>query len=537
MLGPYLLAAAALLASYLYSRLQYARFKQYAHLPQPPTNLLLGHLKFMGEVTQNGIPDRHPDKVFEEMWISLGRPPVMFVDLRPVNPPMTLITNHEMAEQISKASKLYPLSTPKSPTWTHMIPILGKTTLTAREGSDWKDLRRAYNPGFAPQHIWSLLPLILERMEPFLNYLDGFANSGHEFSLETLLSNLTFDIIGAAVMEVDLNAQHMDRSNQGELIRLFAQLLHTYADDKFNLPWWIVPLSTWRRHQRARRIDFLVKEIIQQKYDGIKADDNHSRSILALSLKDTSALTPRLLSETSDQVRSFLFAGHDTSTSMLQWLFYELSRTPRALRAVRAELDEVLGPSTDPREICTLLRHKGESSVARMSYLNAAIKETLRLHPPASTVRMTPPNSGFTVRAPTGQDYCLDGTIMYSCQAILQRDPAVFGHDADVWVPERWLGDAAKKIPPSAWRPFERGPRNCIGMELANLEARVIIAIVARKYDFIKVGLGESILNEKGDPIENDKGQYKTKLELYNVRRMTAQPVDGTMMKVKIQSS
>jgi cytochrome P450 len=70
---------------------------------------------------------------------------------------------------------------------------------------------------------------------------------------------------------------------------------------------------------------------------------------------------------------------------------------------------------------------------------------------------------------------------------MIQRDRDVYGSNANDFVPERWLGDAAEKIPTSAWRSFERGPRNCIGQELAILEARVVIALVARRYDFVKV--------------------------------------------------
>ena len=77
-------------------------------------------------------------------------------------------------------------------------------------------------------------------------------------------------------------------------------------------------------------------------------------------------------------------------------------------------------------------------------------------------------------------------------------------------------------MPASAWRPFERGPRNCIGQELANLEARVILASVARRYDFVKVGAGEVRLNERGEPVLNEKGQYEVKSELFNVSHSNA---------------
>ncbi|KAI1763246.1 cytochrome P450 [Hypoxylon sp. FL1150] len=489
MFGLFVIAAAMLLASYLYIKLRYVRFEQYSHIPQLPSHLVWGHLQVFGEFMSRGIHDRHPDKIFEEMWASIGRPPVMLVDLRPINPPMALISNHEMAEQISKSTTLFPFSTPK-------------------EGDNWKDLRKRYNPGFSTQHLWSLLPLILEKMEPFCQYLDQFAISGDEFFLGTLLSNLTFDVIGAAVMEVNLEAQHIDLSKQSEVIRLFKELVQTYNDDKNNLPWWIVPLTTLKRNRLAKRIDNLVRDMIERKYAEIK--------------------------EEADGNRPFLFAGHDTNTSMLQWAFYELSRTPRALKAVRDELDEILGPRSDPRTVCATLTEKGEHLLPRMHYVSALIKETLRLHPPASAVRMTESGTGFTVRASTGEEYCLDGLIMYSCQSVIQRNPAVYGDTADDWAPERWLGETAKNIPSSAWRPFERGTRICIGQELANLESRIIIAIVARKYDFTKMGLGGSALDEKGLPTLNDKGQYKVKSELYNTRRMTSKPVDGTMMKIKL---
>lgn len=356
-------------------------------------------------------------------------------------------------------------------------------------------------------------------MTPFLIFLDQLVASGEAFPLEKLVSNLTLDIIGAAVMGAQLNAQQWDSSQQGELARLFVEVVQTYHDEKNNLPWWIAPVTTWKRKQLSRQIDALVKDSIKLRYSELKeeAKGNRSRSIVALSFQDTEALTPQLLSETSDQVRSFLFAGHDTNASMLQWAIYELSRTPHALKAVRDELDEVLGPETDPLTICATLADRGEQILPRLQYVNAVIKETLRLHPPAATVRMTQPGSGFTVRAPTGEEYNLDGTIMYSVQSIIQRDPLVYGDTADVWVPERWLGEAAKNIPASAWRPFERGPRNCIGSELANLESRIIISVVARKYDFVKLGLGESVLDEKGLPVLDDNGQYKVKSELYNV--------------------
>lgn len=76
-----------------------------------------------------------------------------------------------------------------------------------------------------------------------------------------------------------------------------------------------------------------------------------------------------------------------------------------------------------------------------------------------------------------------------------------------------------------AWRPFERGPRNCIGQELATIEARVVMALVARRFDFMKVGTGTAILNSvNGQPEVDVHGQYKVLEKMYNVSFPTWKP-------------
>jgi cytochrome P450 len=256
-------------------------------------------------------------------------------------------------------------------------------------------------------------------------------------------------------------------------------------------------------------------------------------------------LTKDLLHETRDQIKTFLFAGHDTTGILLAWLLYELSRSPQALKAVRDELDELFGPDPDPRVVRQkLLAPKGGELIHRMPYITAVIKEVLRLYPPAGTARMAPPGTGFTVRTPDSQTYCLDGMIIYNCATIIQRDRSVFGDSANDFVPERWLGDKSgimsagaqdekdqangpgSTFPAGAWRPFERGPRNCIGQDLATIEARVIVAAVARRYDFVKVGLGELDRDEKGEPVVNETGQFKTKSKLYNVSAPSSFEID-----------
>ncbi|KAJ8119615.1 hypothetical protein ONZ43_g3472 [Nemania bipapillata] len=435
------------------------------------------------------------------MHEALGRPPLMLVDLRPVNRPMVLITSHEIAEQVSKASALFPTSPPKS-SLKYLEHLIGPTSIFASHGDEWKMLRKMFSPGFAPQHLGTLLPCILDKTLPFISHLDHFARTQEEFPLVPLVINLTFDIIGSVTMDVNLEAQHLDSSNQGELVRLFSELLVTYNDDKADYPWWLVPRTEMKRRRLGKRIDALIKAIIHRKFAeqrGTLTAGQKSRSILALSLGDTESLSENLVNLTCDQLKTFLLAGHDTTSITLAWVFYELSLNPSALSTVRAELDTLLGTDTSPEAVrARLLSHDGAALVQKMTYISAVIKETLRLHPPAATARQTVHGTGFSVRTPEGQEYCLDGMIIYNCETIIHRDPLVYGDSANSFVPERWLNEVdglpetdatTRKTPASAWRPFERGPRNCIGQEFATIEARVIIAYAARRYDFTKVGL------------------------------------------------
>lgn len=166
------------------------------------------------------------DMVFSEMRDTLGKPPLMLVDLRPITYPMLLISDLEVAEQVSKGTKAFPKSIPKSETEKHTAYLLGPTSILTEQREAWSELRKKFNPGFAPTHLVTLLPRIVEKIPKFLGHLDDFAKSEDDFSLAYHISNLMFDIIGNVVMDVDLEAQN-ESSRQSELIRLYRELLFT----------------------------------------------------------------------------------------------------------------------------------------------------------------------------------------------------------------------------------------------------------------------------------------------------------------------
>ena len=267
----------------------------------------------------------------------------------------------------------------------------------------------------------------------------------------------------------------------------------------------------------SRKITNQLETIVQRNFDN--RHNETSKSILALSLRDVDNLTPEFMEETWNQLKTFLFAGHDTTSTLVALSMYELSRIPRALQAVRDEVMELFGAEAacDPDEIrARLLSPGGDSLIHQIPYNSAVMKEILRLYPPAGSVRIAKDGGGMVVKTEQG-DYYLDGSWVYVNHYIIQSDPAVYGETANDFVPERWL-ERVNNQPASTWRPFERGRRKSIGLEPANIEARAIIAMLACRYRYEKVGIGAVAIDSDGKGTLNDQGQYITESELYLVR-------------------
>src|SRR5262249_24898480 len=134
----------------------------------------------------------------QELMKRANYPPILVFDARPMNPVVCLVGSHYIAEQLSKSSSSFRYSVYKSPTaFRELAPFIGGTSLLIIEGDYWKMLRKRFNPGFAPAHLMTLLPNILEKTQLFSKRLDLAAANEEVVKMDKVCMDLTFDIIGS----------------------------------------------------------------------------------------------------------------------------------------------------------------------------------------------------------------------------------------------------------------------------------------------------------------------------------------------------
>ena len=178
------------------------------------------------------------------------------------------------------------------------------------------------------------------------------------------------------------------------------------------------------------------------------------------------------------QVKLFLFSGHDTTSSSICYILYLLSIHSDSLVRLRSEHDKVFG--SNPSQ-AALLINRDPYLLNKLPYTAAVIKESIRLFPAASTTRSGEP--GFSITDSKGRQYPTEGCLIWLISHAIQHDP-VYWPQPDEYIPDRWLSAPDTPLYPvkGAWRPFEHGPRACIGLELSMIEMKIVLVLVARSF-------------------------------------------------------
>src|SRR4051812_32437141 len=334
-----------------------------------------------------------------------------------------------------------------------LMPLLGDGLLTI-DGDFHRRSRRIMLPAFHRERIAAALDTMqLEIDAALAPWRDGL-----ELDLYAWTRRLALRVAMRALFGLDPDgplARTTDAATE------FEHALGFWSRDYF-LQIIRGPRTPWAQLQRARsRLDQLIyDEIARRRRTGERGEDVLSL-LLDASDEDGSTLSEEQI---RDEVMTLLFAGHDTTTSTVAFLFYELARHPHEEERLVAELGD---REPDAGELM---------SGTSLPRLEMAMDETLRLWPAAwigpRRARETFEFAGVTV--PGG------GNVNYSSWAS-HRLPDVWD-EPDAFRPERFAPEAKAQLPKGAYIPFGGGSRTCIGMRFGQLEIKAIATGILRRF-------------------------------------------------------
>ncbi|CAE7097709.1 unnamed protein product [Rhizoctonia solani] len=378
--------------------------------------------------------------------------------------------------------------------------------------SEHSTMRRRIAHIFSPQNILSYEPRVRNNIRKFITQLDlrchqaAEGRSGFNWSSEggrailnvcPQLSYLAFDLISDlalgspfGMIEAQRDTARVAKSLNDDaktiglpLIELFSRGIQSAASLAV-YPWWAqiaMLFLPWNIFGI-----FVVRDIIgfsaaslNQKLQKAQSDRSEGADMVdkLLEARDEHG-NPLSKQELVVETFGLLFAGSDTTSNSLSAMCFYLAKHPHIQKRLQAELDEHApyedsDSSSIPDPVVTY------QAIKDLPYLNACLKETLRLH---STVgvglpRVVPPGKSITI---SGQTFKAGSII--SVPTFVTNRASVWGQDAEAFRPERWLEDVDGVLG-QYYAPFSFGARACIGRNLAIMDMLMISATIFRRYD------------------------------------------------------
>jgi cytochrome P450 len=325
------------------------------------------------------------------------------------------------------------------------------------DGEKHRQQRRAVQPAFHKKQVEGYACIINQYTQELLKTW----YPGDRLDISRAMQELTLRIVSKCLFSIDLSSQLGPLSDAfdgviGSSTSMAEDLLNIRIDN---------PITGYGKRMAAtRQLDMLIYTLIAQRRD----DDRDYNDVLSMLMSAQSGEEPDTkLTEKQihDHILTFLAAGHETTAITLVWTLYLLAQYPQVRIKLQDEIRSMLAG-----------REPTIDELARIPYLDWVLDESMRLYPPAwMQMRFVAKESEIDgVKLPVG-------TLLILSQWVMHRLPEIW-QNAAVFNPERWDPENEQHIPPGAYFPFGGGPRTCIGMPLAQLEAKIILASLLQRY-------------------------------------------------------
>lgn len=323
------------------------------------------------------------------------------------------------------------------------VRILLGNGIMASEGDYWRRQRKMIQPAFHRDVITGMLNDIGEANLSLRTQWEHNCTQDKEIDLTQHLSDVTLQIVLKSIFGADL--ADIESRSGGNPFLLLAQ------DTERNLQF----------AYKFRALSGLVMDCVRRRRETSPGNDLLGMLLSSRDRKTNEAMTDRQL---IDEVLTLIVAGHETTASALNWLWYLLATHPEIEQRLHSEVDAWDESFTDM------------NSVLQLSYTRQIIEETLRLYPPGWLLTRRSIDADVIGTHPVEAN-----ADVFISPYLVHRHPD-FWEQPDKFDPDRFAPDAKAARNRFCYLPFALGPRACIGEHFALVEMIVHTALMARQF-------------------------------------------------------
>jgi cytochrome P450 len=342
------------------------------------------------------------------------------------------------------------------------------------EGEEWRRQRRLVVTALNSNHLQRYFHVVRTATERLHRRLAERAHGGRAFDIGSELTSFTVDVTSALAFGHDLNTlERGDNDLQVHIQRVFEMSGRRLVKP---VPYWrYVKLPADRAHERSlREIRRAVEGFIKEARERMAArpelreqPENFLEGMLAAQETDGTFTDDEIIGNTF----TLLLAGEDTTAHTMAWTTWLLASRPEIQSRWAHEATEVLGEHAFPSDYET---------IEPLHYGEAVLRESMRLKPVAPVIGLEP-LSDTTIC----DTHIPAGTSLLLLNRLASLGSGGFEH-AERFDPERWLEDsdgAGATRDPKNFLAFGAGPRFCPGRNLAFLESKCAMAMIARNFE------------------------------------------------------
>ncbi|KAE8296549.1 Thromboxane-A synthase [Larimichthys crocea] len=409
----------------------------------------------------------------------------------------------------------------------------------------WKRVRSILTPTFSAAKMKEMVPLINTATDALMNNLNVYAESGEAFDIHKCFGSFTMDVIASVAFATQVDSQnHPDdpfvhHAQMFFSFSFFRPIIMFFIAFPFIAAPLVGLIPNKRRDQMNQFFINSIRKIIKQREEQppeqrrrdflqLMLDARTSKELVSLEHFDTAnsagefnhrnqqtqpsasdqehpheppTRRPQKKMMTEDEIVGqafvFLLAGYETSSNTLGFTCYLLAIHPECQCKVKEEVDDFFTRHESP----------DYTNVQELKYLDMIISEALRLYPP-----------GFRFARDIEQDCVVNGQFLPK-GASLEIPAGFLHHDPEHWpepekfIPERFTPEAKASRHPFVYLPFGAGPRNCVGMRLAQLEIKMALVRLFQKFSIVACSETKVPLELKSSSTLGPKNGIFVKLE------------------------